>query len=71
MLSIIRDEDSGDSKKENDAFLDEALNAFLNNSGQWFCLDPFSEVIDFYDKEIDLLYCHGEGSHYVEPLLSK
>lgn len=54
-----------------DAFPNEVLDAFLSDGGQEFCLDPFSEVINSYDKELELLYCHREGSHYVKPLLNE
>ena len=54
-----------------DAFPNEVSDAFLNDGGQGFCLDPFSEVINSYNKELELSYCYGEGSHYVKPLLSE
>ena len=66
LLSNIRDEDPGDFEATNDAFPDEVLDVFLNDS-----FNLFSEVVDSYDKELELPYCHGEGSHYVEPPLSK
>ena len=71
LLSIIRGEDPGDSEATNDAFPNEALDVFLSDSGQGLYFDLFSEVVDSYDKELELSYCHGERSHYVEPPLSK
>ena len=44
---------------------------FFCDSGQWFCLNPFYEVVDPYDKELELPYCHREGSYYVQPLLGE
>ena len=54
-----------------DAFSNEVSNDFLSDGGQGFYLNPFSEVINSYDKELELPYCHGEGSHYVKAPLSK
>ena len=71
LLSIIREEDPGDFEATNDAFPDEVSDVFLGDSGQGLYFNLFSEVVDSYDKELELLYCHGERSHYVEPLLSK
>ena len=71
LLSIIKDEDSKDSEVANDAFPDEVLDIFLSDSSQGFYLNPFSEVVNPYDEELELLYRHKEGSHYVEPPLSK
>ena len=64
MLSIVRDEDLGDSEATNDTFPNETLDIFLRDGGQWFYLDPFGEVVNLYDKELELSYCHGEGSYY-------
>ena len=71
LLFIVRDEDPRDSKEANDTFPDETLDVFLCDSGQWFCLDPFGEVVDPHDKELELPYCHGEGSYYVQSPLGK
>ena len=54
LLSIVRDEDPGDSEVADDAFPNEAPNIFLCDSGQWFCLDPFDEVVNPYDEELKL-----------------
>ena len=70
-LSIVRYEDPGDPEAANDTFLDEASDIFLCDSGQWFCLDSFGEVVDPYNKELELPYRHGEGSYYVQPLLGE
>ena len=66
LLSIVKDEDPRDSKAENDTFPDKALDIFLRDSGQWFFLDLFGEVVDPYNKELELPYYHGEGSYYVQ-----
>ena len=71
LFAIVRDEDSRDTKAANDAFPDEALDILLRISGQGFCFDSLSEVVDPHDEELELLHCHGEGSHYVKPLLSE
>jgi len=70
-LSIVRDEDPGDPEVANDTFLDETSDIFLCDSGQWFCLDPFGEVVDPYNKELELPYRHREGSYYVQPPLGE
>ena len=71
LLSIVRDEDLGDFEAANDAFPNEALNIFLYDSGQWFCLNPFGEVVDPYDEELKLSYGDGEGSNYVQSPLGE
>ena len=71
LLSIVRDENPGDLEAANDTFPDEASDIFLRDSGQWFFLDPFGEVVDPYDKELELSYRHGEGSYYVQPPLGE
>ena len=70
-LSIIKDEDSRDTKAANDTFPNETVNIPPRDGSQEFGLDPFSEIIDSYNKEFELTDCHKEGSHYVEPLLSE
>ena len=47
----------------NDALPDEIWDIFLCNSAQWFCLDPFGEVVDPYDEEFELPYSNREGSN--------
>ena len=71
IFSIVRDEDPGDSKAANDTFPNEASDIFLRDSSQWFCLDPFGEVVDPYDKELELSYCHRDRSYYVQSLLDE
>ena len=71
LLSIVRDEDPWDFEVVNDAFLNEASDIFLFYSSQWLCLDPFGEVIDPYDKKLELPYGDWEGSHYVQSLLGE
>ena len=71
LLSIVRDEDPRDSEAAYDTFPDETLDIFLHDRGQRFCLDPFGEVVDPYDKELEPSYRHGEGSYYVQPLLGE
>ena len=71
LISIVKDEDLGDSEATNDTFPKEASNIFLYESGQWFYLDSFGEVVDPCDKELELLHCCGEGSYYVQPLLGE
>ena len=64
-LSIIRDENLRDFEVVNDAFPDEALDILLRDSGQWFFLNPFGEVVDPYDEELALPYGNRKGSYYV------
>ena len=71
LLSVVRDEDPGDSEAANDAFLNEAPDILLRDSGQWFCLNQFGEIVDPYNEELELSYCDGEGSYYVQSLLDK
>ena len=59
------------SEVANDTFPDEASDILLSDGGQRFCLNPFSEIVDPYDEELELSHYHGEGSHYVEPPLSE
>jgi len=46
LLSIVKDEDPKDPVAANDTFQDETSDIFLIDSGQWFCLDPFDEIVD-------------------------
>ena len=71
LLSVVRDKDLWDSKKKNDAFPDKASDIFLHDSGQWFGLNPFGEVVDLYNKDLELQYGHREGSHYVQSPLGE
>lgn len=71
LFSIVEDEDSQDAEVANNALPDEASNILLSDSGQGFCLDPFSEVVDSYDEELELSHYYGEGFHYVKPPLNE
>lgn len=71
LLSIIRDEDPGDFEAAHDAFPNEAPNILFYDSGQRFYLDLLGEVVNPYNKKLELLYFHGEVSHYIKPLLSE
>ena len=71
LLSIVRDDDPGNSEVANDASLLEASDIFLYNSGQWFYLDPFGKVVDPYDEELELLYGDEEGSNCVQSPLGE
>ncbi|KAM3747369.1 hypothetical protein ACB098_05G029900 [Castanea mollissima] len=71
ILYAHRTPDTRDSETANDTFPDEVSDIFLCGSGQWFYLDPFGEVVDPYDKELELSYCHEERSHYVQPPLGE
>ena len=71
LLSIVKDKDPRDSKTANDTFPDEVSDIFLRDSGQWFYIDPFDEVVDPCDKKLELPYRHGEGFYYVQPLLGE
>ena len=66
LLSIVKDEDPRDSESANDASLDEVSDIFLCDSGQWFCLDPFDEVVNPYNEELELSNGDGEGPNYVQ-----
>ena len=71
LLSIVRDEDLRDSEAANDAFPYEVSDILLHDSGQWFCLDPFGEVVDSYNEEFKLPYLDGERSYYVQSPLGE
>ena len=71
LFAIVRDEDSGDTEVADDAFPDGVSNFLLCSGGQGFYLNPFNEVVDPYDEELELSHCHGERSHYVKPSLSE
>ena len=68
LLSIVKDEDLRDLKAVNDTFPNEVLDIFLHDNGQWFCLDPFGEVVDLYNKELDLPH-HPWGRVLLCPIL--
>ena len=62
LFPIVRDEDYRHTKAANDTFLDEASNVLLNDGGQRFYLDPFREIVDPYNEELELLHCqYGRG----------
>ena len=46
LLSIIRDKDSRDAEVANDVFPDKTSDILFSDSGQEFCLDTFSEIVD-------------------------
>ena len=71
LLSIIKGKDSRDAKVANNVFPDEASDILLYDSSPRFCLNPFGEVVNFHDEELELPHLHGEGSHYVKPPLSE
>ena len=71
LLSIVRDDDPRDSEAANDSFPDEVLDILLYDSGQWFCLDLFGEVVDLYYKELELPYGDGEGPNYIQSPLGE
>ena len=71
LFSIVGDKDSRDAKASYNVLLNKTLDILLNDSGQGFCLDPFSEVVNSYDEELKLPHCYGEGLCYVEPPLSE
>ena len=64
LLSIVGDEDPGNSKVANDAFPSEAPDIFIRDSGQWFYSDLFGDVVDPYDKKLELLHRYREGFYY-------
>ena len=55
----------------NDAFPNKVSDILLCDSGQWFYLDPFGEVVDPYSKELKLPYGDKEGSYYVQSPLGE
>ena len=61
LLSIIKDDDPRDFEVANDAPPDEASNIFLYDSGQWFCLNPFGEVVDPHDENLSCHTAMGKG----------
>ena len=52
-------------------FPNETSNILLHDSGQWFCLDPFGDVVNSYDEELMLPYGNEEGSYYVQSPLGE
>ena len=50
--------DSRDLEATNDALPDEVSDILLNDYGQGFHFDPFHEVVDSYDEELELPYHH-------------
>ena len=71
LLSIVRDKDHGDSEATNDAFPDETSEILLHDSGQWFCLNSFSEVVNPYNEKLKLPYDDGKGPNYVQSPLDE
>ena len=71
LLSIIKDKDFRDPKAIDNAFLDEASYVLLGDGVQRFCFNLFGEVIDPHDKELELPYCHRNGSYDVESSLGE
>ena len=56
----------------NDVLPDEVSDFFFFcDSGQWFCLDLFGEVVDPYDEELKLSCGDGEGTNYIQSSLSE
>lgn len=71
IVFLVRDENSRDAKATKNVLPDKVLDILLDDNGQGFYLDPFSEVVDFYNKELEFPDCYGEGSYYVKPSLSE
>ena len=71
LLAIVRDEGPRDPKLADNALPNEATNILFRDSCQWFCLNPFVEVVDPNNKELELLHCHRKGSHDIESLFSE
>lgn len=65
IVFIVRDEDPRNLELADDALLDEATNIFLCNGCQWFYFYRFGEVVDPYNKELELSYCLWKGCHDV------
>ena len=71
IVFLVGDKNSGDAKAAKNFLPDKVSDILLNDSCQGLCLDPFSEVVDSYDKELELLDCYREWSHYVKYPLSE
>lgn len=71
LLSIVENKNSRDFEVANDALLDEALDILLSDGGQGFCFNPFGEVVNSHNEELELPYCRKKGPYYVESLLSE
>ena len=71
LLSTIGDKDFRDPKAIDNAFPVKVLDVLLNDGGQGFRFNPFDKVIDSHDKELELSYCHRNGSYDVESLLGE
>lgn len=60
LLTIVRDKDLGIPKWQMMPF-QMKLQKFLSMNVQWFCLDPFGEVVNPYDEELELLHSDKES----------
>ena len=67
LFSIVEDKDSKNAEAANNVLPNEASNILLTDSGQGFCLDLFSEVVDSYDEEFKLSHCYGKGPTMSSP----
>ena len=71
LFSIVRNENPRDVEMVNNTLPDEIVNVLLCDSSQGFSFDPLGEIVNSDDQEFELIHCHWERSHYVEPPLSK
>ena len=71
LLSTIKDKDFRDPKATDNAFPDKASDVLLGDGVQGFHFKLFGEVIDSYDKELELSCCHRKGSYDVESSLGE
>ena len=71
LVSIVRGKDSKDFEATNDVLPHEVSDVLLSDYGQEFYFDLFNEAVDSYDEELELQYCHKEGSHNVESSLGE
>ena len=70
LLSIIKDEDLRNSELIDDALPKKVTDIFLRDGCYWFYFYPLGEVVNSYNKELELCHCHQKGSHNVQSPLS-
>ena len=71
LLPIIRHQGSWDAKPANSGMPNEVAYLLFCDSGQRFGLDPFGEIIHYYDEKFALALSNGQRSQYVYPPLLK
>ena len=60
MFPIVSVDLMWDSELANDVPLDEVCALCLDDRRDWFCVHPFGEIIDRYDRELGLHPSNGK-----------